>query len=695
MLDGPILHWRDQALVELNDRFEAAGHLADLAFIAAEILGRTLNVSRAGYGTIDMDYETILIERDWNAPGVSSIAGTLNFRDHGSYIEDLKRGDTATVVDAYLDPRTYEAADVLAAIDARSFINMPVTEHGRFVALIFVNHNATRNWAADEIAFMRDLGQRTRVAVERRRTELRLQDSERRLGTALAIAQLGTCEWEIASDQLTIDARTREIFGFLSNEQVTAEMMLARIHREDIDRVRAVTNAAIANPGRLQAEYRILLPNGVVNTVVSTNDFLIDADGMPLRTMGVFEDITRRRQTEVELRTLNETLETRVAERTQELEKAQEALRQSQKLEAIGQLTGGFAHDFNNLLTVIGGSADLLQRSDLPEAKRERYVARISSTVVRAANLTSQLLAFARRQPLKPEQIDGRDTARTAALVASSTIATGIKVELKTPAQACLVHVDPTQLANAVANLVTNASEAMGNTGTLSLSIGAVDGIPPVRGHAFRPGAFIAITIRDTGHGIASENLGRIFEPFYSTKAVGQGSGLGLSQVFGFAKQSGGDVSVESLPGHGACFTLFLPRPDAPLASVTALSASHKVAHDGCVLVVEDNPDVREFAVTMLTELGYATVEAPDGRVALDELAKGGDRFDLVFSDVMMPGMSGVELGREVRHLYPGVRVVLTSGYSDALADDELDFDLVKKPYSMSQLAKVLLKSLA
>ncbi len=650
-------------------------------------------MSRAGYGTIDTVHETILIERDWNAPGVSSIAGTLKFSEHGSYIEDLKRGDTAIVSDAYEDERTHHTADVLAAINARSFINMPVTEHGRFVALIFVNHEKVRDWTPEEIAFMRDLGQRTRTAVERRRAELSLQASERRLGTAIDIAQLGTCEWEMATDAVTLDGRTRAIFAFGAEENVTAEMIFARIHPDDIERVRGLTEQALANPGRLKAEYRIQLPDGRISTVVSTNDFLLDAEGSPERTVGVFEDITRRRQTEAELRALNESLESRVAERTAELLQAQEALRQSQKLEAIGQLTGGVAHDFNNLLTVIGGSADLLRRPNLAEDKRERCVEAITTTVARAAKLTAQLLAFARRQSLRPEIADAVEQVRSAAEVASTILGTGIKINVQAPQEPCFTNIDAGQLGNAIVNMASNARDAMAGNGILTLSIAPAFGIPPLRGHAFRPGAFVAISVGDTGQGIEVENLGRIFEPFFTTKAAGQETGLGLSQVFGFAKQSGGDVSVESKVGQGARFTLYLPRTTTPERRPVELGdhLATGLRGDGCILVVEDNPDVREFAVTMLAELGYATVEAPDAQVALEVLAKAPDRFHLVFSDVMMPGMTGIELGREIQKRYAGLPIILASGYSDSLADDDrLEFELIKKPYSLDQLAASL-----
>jgi len=682
---------RDQALIELNDRIQATDSPFEIAAIAGEILGSTLEVSRAGYGTIDTVSETILIETDWNAEGVSSIAGILKFREHGSYIEDLKRGETAVVEDAYSDPRTQHTADTLAAISARSFINMPVTELGRFVALIFVNHEDARSWTAAELAFVREVGHRARTAAERRRAEAELRNSQRRLGTALAIAKLGTCEWEIETDRLDIDERAREIFGF-GAEPHSAEDVFARIHPDDANRVRASTLAAIADPARLEEEYRIVLPGGEIRTVVSTNDFMLGIDGRPERTVGVFEDVTQRRRVEAELRLLNETLEARVAERSAELEKAQEALRQSQKLEALGQLTGGVAHDFNNLLTVIGGSADLLRRPNLAEDRKARYVEAISTTVERAAKLTAQLLAFARRQSLKPVAFDARQNVRAIAERAPSLLGTGITIDAHIPEIVAPVDVDLAQLDIALLNLVNNARDAMDGAGTLSLAVNQVDGVPPVRGHGFRPGAFIAISVSDTGAGMKAADLGRIFEPFFTTKPHRQGTGLGLSQVFGFAKQSGGDISVSSQEGKGSSFTLYLPRKESAAASAIPVpDAIVETETCGRVLVVEDNPDVREFAVHMLIELGYETVEAEHGQAALEELKRGSDRFGLVFSDVMMPGMTGIELGHEIARLYPDLPVVLASGYSDTLAEHGASgFELLRKPYSLDQLSHTL-----
>ncbi|GJD32591.1 Sensor histidine kinase RcsC [Methylobacterium adhaesivum] len=377
------------------------------------------------------------------------------------------------------------------------------------------------------------------------------------------------------------------------------------------------------------------------------------------------------------------------------LRAAEDALRQAQKMEAIGQLTGGVAHDFNNLLTVIKSSTDLLKRPDLQEERRLRYVGAISDTVDRAAKLTGQLLAFARRQALKPEVFElGRSLTSIGDMVGTLT-GSRIDVDVRVPAAACFVDADPSQFDTAIVNMVINARDAMNGQGRLVIAMTEASDIPAVQAHPPVSGAFVAVSITDTGGGIAVADMDRIFEPFFTTKGVGHGTGLGLSQVIGFAKQSGGDVHVESDVGHGTTFTLYLPRVADPGASDAPDVEPEPLVdgHGTCVLVVEDNVDVGRFATQALAELGYATVWAANADEALAELATDAERFDVVFSDVVMPGMDGIDLGHEIRRLYHDLPVVLTSGYSHVLAKNgTYGFELLHKPYSVEQLSRILRK---
>ncbi|MEG3167239.1 ATP-binding protein [Sphingomonas sp. LB3N6] len=392
------------------------------------------------------------------------------------------------------------------------------------------------------------------------------------------------------------------------------------------------------------------------------------------------------------VQTINDTLENRVAERTAELTQAHEALRQAQKMETLGQLTGGIAHDFNNLLTVIRGSTDLLKRPDLSENRRTRYITAIADTADRATKLTNQLLAFARRSSLTPEVLDARMIVCGMNDMLTTLSGAFIEVSLRLPDEPCRVNADASQLETAIVNLAVNARDAMNHRGRLTIDVGEADRIPAVRGHPARDGDFVAIAIRDTGTGIDPSHIDHIFEPFFTSKAVGHGTGLGLSQVFGFVKQSGGEVIVDSRPGKGATFTLYLPRErsEAPIATDPARMVYPEQAPVR-ILVVEDNPDVGAFAIAALGDLGHDIVFARDAEEALATLEDLAPPVDIVFSDVMMPGMNGIELALEIRQRFPETAILLTSGYSEIISKEgAYGFELLRKPYSMEELAAAI-----
>lgn len=391
---------------------------------------------------------------------------------------------------------------------------------------------------------------------------------------------------------------------------------------------------------------------------------------------------------------LNATLEQRVEARTTQLLHAEEALRQSQKLEAIGQLTGGVAHDFNNLLTIIRSALHFLRQPQLTEERRDRYADMLAETVERGSKLTGQLLAFARRQALTPEVFDVGQRLLSVVDMLEAAVGDCVQVELQVPEQPCFVHVDLGQFETALINMAVNARDAMNGEGVLTLRVSSVSRIPSIRGQAQQSGAFVAVAVIDRGRGLEPEVMGRIFEPFFTTKAVGQGTGLGLSQVYGFAKQSGGDVDVLSPPGLGTTFTLFLPQVPASVQPAEMSQASFSLADQGeqrRVLVVEDNPDVGSIAEQILHDLGYHAVWVTSAEAALELLGAQALGFDAVFSDVVMPGMGGIALAKELRRRRQSLPVLLTSGFSHSLVEEGCQgFDLLRKPYSADQLGQAL-----
>ena len=561
---------RDRALLELDDRFRSLDSPADLAYAAAEILGRTLEVSRAGYGTIDPAAETIVIERDWNAAGVNTLAGVLHFRDYGFYIEDLKRGETVIIPDAAEDPRTAATADALAAICARAFINMPVTEQEGFVALLYLNHADARAWPPAEVSFVREIANRTRMAVERRRAE-------------------------------------------------------------------------------------------------------------------------------DDLRRLAESLESQVAARTEALMQTEAILRQAQKMEAVGQLTGGLAHDFNNLLTGIAGSLELLKArvaqgrlSDI-----DRYVTAAQGAASRAAALTHRLLAFSRRQTLEPKATNVNKLVAGMEELVRRTVGPAVRVEVVGLGGLWNTLVDPSQLENALLNLCINARDAMSDGGRLTIETGNhwLDA-RAAQEWEIPPGQYVSLSVSDTGTGMTPDIIAKAFDPFFTTKPIGQGSGLGLSMIYGFARQSGGQVRIYSEPGEGTMVCLYLPRfmGAADEAQMPASAGQAARAEQGeTVLVVDDEPTVRMLVTDVLQELGYRAIEAEDGASGL-EVLRSEARVDLVVSDVGLPnGMNGRQMADAARVVRPGLKVLFITGYAEnaVIGHGHLapGMHVMTKPFAMEALA--------
>jgi PAS domain S-box-containing protein len=535
-----------------------------------------------------------------------------------------------------------------------------------------------------------------RDETERAGAERALRESEERLRLVQAAGGVGSFDYDLQKDEAVCSREYYEMLGLEQGHPINRESWSAAIHPEDREQALHALESAIEERRPFAFEYRIVRGDtGEVRWLSGRGAMIFDSEGRPWRYVGGNIDVTERRRTEEKLRELNETLEQRVAEEIERRSATEEALRQSQKMEAIGQLTGGIAHDFNNLLTVILGSAEILQRPDLAEEKRGRYVSAIAETAGRAAKLTSQLLAFARRQALEPTVFDAAERIRAVTEMLRPVMGSRIDVRIEAEGSPCHVNADPNQFDTAILNMSVNARDAMEGEGRLTIGVAAVDGVPAQEGGgAAAEGAHVAVSLTDNGAGIPADQVQRIFEPFFTTKPVGQGTGLGLSQVFGFAKQSGGEIRVSSKAGEGSTFTLYLPKAEAPENTAGAAPASAAARGGGRILVVEDNPQVGEFARQLLEDLGYETIWAPDAECALELL--GREEVDLVFTDVVMPGMSGVELAKRLRRSDPDLPVVLTSGYSHVLAEEGAHgFPLLHKPYSVEALSDALAEQLA
>jgi two-component system, NtrC family, sensor kinase len=369
---------------------------------------------------------------------------------------------------------------------------------------------------------------------------------------------------------------------------------------------------------------------------------------------------------------------------------AEAALRQAQRLEAIGQLTGGVAHDFNNLLMIVSGSVQRLRR-DLTSEKHTRLLDMITNATNRGESLTRQLLAFSRRQMLNPSVIDLVQRLPEVKEMLNRSLRGDVTTEVVVPEGSCAVKVDPSEFELALLNLAVNARDAMPHGGSLTITARPV----LLKGKATEEGLqgeFVAIRVADTGAGIPADVLPHVFEPFFTTKEVGKGTGLGLSQVYGFAKQSGGTATVTSTVGRGTVITLYLPRTrELPAAASAQAEPEAAAPRAGTALLVEDNPEVAEVAAAYFQQLGYLVKQVANAREAL-ELLGNDPKIDLVFSDILMPGgMNGLELGHAIRRLYPAMPVLLVTGYSDSFRDAvEQGFVVLQKPFDLAGLEQKL-----
>jgi len=521
---------------------------------------------------------------------------------------------------------------------------------------------------------------------EQRAAEERLRESEARYRIALSAGSLGAWSWDAASDVVTLSDEAAALFGVPAGPLAKWAELAKLIVPDDAERTARAIATSLESRSDYSVEYRVVRPEGEqiwVNTVARP---ICDAEGRITGMIGAVGDVTARRAAETKLRELNETLEQRVAEEIERRGAAEEALRQAQKMETLGQLTGGVAHDFNNLLQIVRGNLEILVRNLPEEAERlRRATDNALRGTDRAAILTQRLLAFSRRQPLAPKPLDLNKLVANMSDLLHRTLGETVAVETRLIGGLWRIEADPNQLENSILNLAVNARDAMDGGGKLLIE---------TENAQRDDGQFVVLKVTDDGSGMDAATVERAFEPFFTTKDVGKGTGLGLSMVYGFVKQSGGDVRILSEPGRGTSVQMYFPRLPASAAQAEGEEDAAPVPSalgKERILVCEDDEDVRAYSIEVLRELGYDVVEAADGAAALALLEKG-EAVDLLFTDVVLPGgLTGEMVAKRARALRPDLPVLFTTGYArKAISRNgrlDPDIELIAKPFTYGELA--------
>jgi PAS domain S-box-containing protein len=639
------------AELDLGDRLRDLHDPAQMELAAAETIGRTLEVAGAGYGTVSTAWETVTIERDWAAAGVRSIAGLYRFRDYGSYIDELKRGETVAFSDAADDRRMTGSGDPMMAIGIRSGVNLPIFEQGSLAAIFFLRDRGVRVWSPEELHFVRNVADRTRAAV----------------AGELARQQLHNLTGSLERE---VEARTRERDRIW---QVNRDLLGVA----DPDGVWVSINPA----------WKATLGWNEADIVGRTIDWLVHPDDLvshPLSQLTRFEN--RLRTAGGTYRWLSWTAVavdnaiycvardiTADREQADALAQTEAQLRQAQKMEAVGQLTGGLAHDFNNLLAGISGSLELmrirLEQGRIPDL--ERYIVAAQGASTRAASLTHRLLAFSRRQTLDPKPTDLNKLVAGMEELIRRTVGPAITMEAIAADRLWSIFVDPHQLENALLNLCINARDALPDGGLLRIETeNQVLGDRAAREQGMAAGDYVLLSVSDDGVGMTQDVKARAFDPFFTTKPIGMGTGLGLSMIYGFVEQSGGQASIRSEVGEGTTVCLMLPRHSGEDQGAVLLSAAAAIsrAHQGeAVLVVDDEPTVRMMVVEVLEDLGYRAIEAASGQGGL-KILRSDVRIDLLITDVGLPGgMNGRQLADAGCLLRPDLKVLFITGYAESI----------------------------
>lgn len=644
-------------------------------------------------------------------------------------------GDDTGVIVLTEEALTHGLSDLVGALDAEPawsdipFILLSAPSRARSGSTLPLRHGLPPS-ITNVVVLERPLGSLTlytsiasAMRARQKQFEMRdrlrdLAESEARLRLATDAADIGTWDYDPATDVLSWDARCKAMFGLPADAIVTLdETFYSGLHPDDRAATRQAVEQAMdpAGTGAYDIEYRTIgLADGVERWIAAKGGSIF-AEGRVVRFIGTVIDITARKRVELDLARsqqalrqesaaldrLARTLEQKVAERTAELEaemanrsRIEAALRQSQKMEAVGQLTGGIAHDFNNMLTGVIGAMDIMKRrlADGRTDDLERFMDAAATSAQRAAALTARLLAFSRRQSLDSRPLDVNALAAGLEDLLCRTIHENITLQIVTAPDLPLAIADGNQLESAILNLVINARDAMPDGGRLTVetSRAALDARAVAATPGLAAGDYVVVAVSDTGVGMAPDLLDKVFEPFFSTKPQGQGTGLGLSMVYGFARQSGGQVRIHSRPGEGTSVKLYLPVSSAAEADAAPAAPITHQGQGQTVLLVEDDGSVRLLVREVLEELGYATLEAADADTALPIL-HSDRRIDLLVSDVGLPGINGRQLAELARRQRPDLPILFVTGYAEnaAIRADFLGtgMGMITKPFAIETLS--------
>ncbi|MDB5599532.1 MAG: hypothetical protein JWN71_1576 [Xanthobacteraceae bacterium] len=652
------------------------------------MLGQHLDVAICAYADMDADQDGFTIRGGWSAPGSPSIVGHYSLADFGKLaVKNLGAGLPLIVNDNLAELAPEEAA-TFQNIGIAATICMPLVKEGRLIALMAIHGKVPRRWRANELALLTEVTERSWAHIERVSAEAELKASEKQFRT---FAQaMPNHVWTAPSNGKLdwFNAQVYEYSGMKPGE-LDGDGWGAMIHPEDRAESFRRWHQAAATGRDYENEFRLRRHDGAWRWHLSRAVTLRDDDGTIVRWIGTNTDVDDQKNAET-------LLEQRLEQRTAALAQTEAQLRQAVKMEAVGQLTGGIAHDFNNLLGAISGSLELLERrlSEGRTLNLNRYISAAQEGARRAATLTQRLLAFSRRQTLDPRPTDANRLIDGMAELIQRSVGPTVEVEVIGGAGLWITKVDPSQLESSLLNLCINARDAMAPNGgrlTVETANRWLDETA-AKERELPPGQYISLCVSDTGTGMGPDVIARAFDPFYTTKPLGEGTGLGLSMVYGFVRQSGGQVRIYSELGNGTTMCLYLPRYIGSAdAADQCLVEQIDPGHGETVLVIEDEASIRMLIVEVLQESGYRVIEAADGQAGLQVLQTDA-RIDLLVTDVGLPGgINGRQVADAARVHRPDLKVLFITGFAEnaAIGNGLLGpgMEVITKPFVMTTFA--------